>query len=339
MRDDMRRRAFIGSGIAVAGSTVLSRTASAQQTPVPVKVHLSKPTPPANPFLREGNWYKAALHVHTKTSDGDVDVVTRLKQYREAGFQVVAVTDHGKTNDLTGLSDGGFLAINSMEAHPKTGTGAPGHHFVCLDLPHPFKQEKGLSAQQLIDAVKLAGGKVIYAHPYWTAHALEEMLEVSGYIGVEVYNANCDLASGKGYSQSQIDQLFNKGLLVGLTAVDDIHKSAWIGRGWTMVRAKELTKGAVMAAIAAGHTYASCGPVIEDFRIEVGTVKLTCSPVAQIRFYFDGAGGGRLYGAESGQTLCEAKWAFGGGRKPPQWIRAEVTDKDGKLAWTNPLAV
>jgi len=31
--------------------------------------------PPANPFLQEGNWYKAALHVHTKTSDGDVDVV------------------------------------------------------------------------------------------------------------------------------------------------------------------------------------------------------------------------------------------------------------------------
>jgi len=36
-----------------------------------------------NPFLQEGQWYKAALHVHSTTSDGDVIVPERMKQYRD----------------------------------------------------------------------------------------------------------------------------------------------------------------------------------------------------------------------------------------------------------------
>ena len=321
-----------------AGSVLFPKSAAAQQAPPTPKAMVKLP-PPANPFQQEGNWYKAALHVHTKTSDGDVDVATRLAQYRSAGFHVVAVTDHWKTNDLSAFSVGNFLAINSMEAHPPTGTGAPAHHFVCLDLPHPFTLAKEWPAQQLIDTAKRAGGKIVYAHPYWTAHSIEEMQEVSGYVAVEVYNGHCDLASAKGFSQVHIDQLLNKGLFVGLTAVDDIHKSAWIGQGWTMIRAKGLTKADIMEAFAKGSFYASCGPTIEDFRVENGTVLLKSSPVSRIRFLFNGAGGGRLYQGEGGKPVAEARWKFAGGRKPTKWVRAEVVDKDGKHAWTNPLII
>jgi predicted metal-dependent phosphoesterase TrpH len=322
--------------VVAVSSVLFPKSAAAQQSPSTPKA-LAKLPPPDNPFQKEGNWYKAALHVHTKTSDGDVDVPARLAQYRSAGFHVVAVTDHWKTNDLSAYSDGSFLAINSMEAHPLTGTGAPAHHFVCLALPHPFELSKELPAQQLIDTVRRAGGKVVYAHPYWTAHSIEEMQEVNGYVAVEVYNGHCDLASAKGYSQVHVDQMLNKGLFVGLTAVDDIHKSAWIGQGWTMIRAKGLTKADIMEALGKGCFYASCGPTIEDYRIENGMVSLKASPVTRIRFFFNGAGGGRLFQAESGKALTEARWKFVSGRKPAQWVRAEVVDKDGKYAWTNPL--
>ena len=59
----------------------------------------------ANPFLTDGQWYKAALHVHSTTSDGDVNVPERMKQYRENGYDIVAITDHWKTNKIDGLSD------------------------------------------------------------------------------------------------------------------------------------------------------------------------------------------------------------------------------------------
>jgi hypothetical protein len=332
----MNRRAFIRFS-AAAGAAALSSPAGAQQAATPSAA--AQPVPPANPFQQEGNWYKAALHVHTTTSDGDVDVATRLKQYREAGYHVVAVTDHWKTNDLTGFSDDAFLAVNSMEAHPQTGTGAPAHHFVCLDLPHPFELDRKLKAQELVDKVREAGGKVIYAHPYWTEHSVEEMRDITGFFGIEIYNAHCDLASAKGYNDAHADQAFAKLGLFGLTAVDDIHKTAWIDRGWTMVRAKALTKAAVMEAIGAGLYYASSGPAVTDFRIEEGTVRVACSPAAQLRFFFNGAGGGKFFTAEAGKPRTEAKWKFAGGKKVPKWIRAEVIDAEGKRAWTNPLAV
>ena len=110
-----------------------------------------------NPFETKGKWYKAALHVHTTSSDGDVDAATRLKQYRDKGFEVVAITDHRTTNDLSGFTDKDFLALSSIEFHPKTYSGAPTHHFLGYGLPHPYKYDNSLSAQEIIDDIK---GKV-----------------------------------------------------------------------------------------------------------------------------------------------------------------------------------
>lgn len=331
----MNRRTFIKFSTAAASAAALTSTARGQAAETPPKPAAS-PTPPGNPFQQEGEWYKAALHVHTKTSDGDVDVATRLKQYRDLGYHVVAVTDHWKTNDLTAFSDGAFLAINSMEAHPVTGTGAPRHHFVCLDLPHPFVLDSNQKAQDLVDAVRAVGGKVIYAHPQWTTHTLDEMRDVTGYIGIEVYNGHCDIGSATGYNDIHIDQAFNKIGLFAINAVDDIHHSGWINSGWTMIRAKELTKPAIMAAIEAGHFYASTGPTITDFRVEDGTAIVTCPAAERIRFFYGkGEGGGKAFTAKPDQPLTEAKHSV----KGRKWVRAEVRDAAGKFAWTGPLVV
>lgn len=326
----MDRRTFVKiSGALAAQATVL---------PVLNATAQSQPTAPAktlvNPFLQQGQWYRAALHVHTTASDGDVDLATRLKQYREANYQVVAVTDHWKTNDLSGYSNEEFLAISGMEAHPKTGTGAPAHHFVCLNVPHPFELDRNSPAQALIDTVIEAGGKVIYAHPYWTAHSLDEMMEVDRYIGLEVFNAVCHLRWNKGHNAVHWDQLLNKGRLVPAVATDDVHKTSEINRGWTMIRAASLDSAAILNALEAGCCYSTCGPVIEDCRIEGNEIRVATSAVKQVNFFFDGAAGGHVVEAEAGKTLLTAQWAFGKNRR---WIRVEVVDQDGNRAWTNPL--
>jgi hypothetical protein len=332
----MDRRTFVRiSGAMAAQAAVLSVREANAQTPAvaPAKAL-------TNPFQEKGHWYKAALHVHTTTSDGDVDVPTRLAQYRAANFQVVAITDHWKTNDLSACSTDGFLAISGMEAHPVTGTGAPRHHFVCLNLPHPFELAQTLPAQTLIDKVIEAGGKVIYAHPYWTAHSLEEMTEVRGYVGMEVFNAVCHLRYRKGHNAVHWDQLLNKGIMLPAVATDDVHKTAEINRGWTMIKAPALDTARIMQAIASGCYYGSCGPVIEDCRIEAGVIRIATSPVKQVNFFFNGQGGGHVVSAEGDNTLTSAQWAFGHGKKRRcQWIRVEVVDEAGNHAWTNPLAV
>ena len=113
-----------------------------------------------NPFETEGKWFKAALHVHTTNSDGDVDVATRLQQYRTRGFDVVAITDHRKTNDLSGFSDKEFLALSSIEFHPRSYSGAPDHHFLGYGLAHPYTYDNSLTAQEMIDDIKSKGAKV-----------------------------------------------------------------------------------------------------------------------------------------------------------------------------------
>ena len=92
-----RRNFFKWAGISAMSAIVPNVFANGAKGSVADKKTLT------NPFLTKGKWYKAALHVHTNTSDGDVDVATRIKQYRDKGFDVVAITDHKKTNDLSGF--------------------------------------------------------------------------------------------------------------------------------------------------------------------------------------------------------------------------------------------
>ena len=333
----MNRRSFIKTtGLVAAHAAVFSGDAIGAQAQSQSSYELK---PPVNPFEQDGQWYKSALHVHTTTSDGDVDVPTRLAEYRDLGYSVVAVTDHWKTNDLSGFSDEHFLAINGMEAHPRTGTGAPAHHLVCLDLPHPFELNRNLSAQALVDEVLQVGGKVIYAHPYWTAHTIEEMSEIKGYIGVEVFNGVCQVRWGKGFGNVHWDQALNRQRPLAGMATDDVHRSDEIDIGWTMIKAGGLRKSDIMDAIAQGSYYASCGPTIQDFQVKDGVVSIQSSPVSQIRLQFDGQGGGRVYDAEKGQTIHTARWNFSSARRKPAWIRAEVVDSQGRHAWTNPVFI
>ncbi|MHC4638090.1 MAG: CehA/McbA family metallohydrolase [Planctomycetota bacterium] len=287
-----------------------------------------------NPFLQEGNWYKSSLHVHTTTSDGDVNVSVRLEQYRSRGFDVVAITDHWKTNDIDGLSNEKFLVINGMEVHPKSNSES-NNHFLCLNLPKAFKIRKDEDAQKVINMVKAAGGEVIYAHPYWTGHTIEDLQAVNGYIGIEVYNGTCQLSIAKGYNHVHWDGLLNKGFVVPAIATDDIHNSKNIELGWTMIKANKLTTDEIMNALRTGSYYASCGPTIKDFKVENGVVRIKCSPVSTIYFYGQINLGYKVDGKD-GQPVTQAEWEL---PKKCRFVRAELIDANGKHAWTNPIVL
>jgi len=326
----MKRRNFFS----LAGAGVLS-TLAPKVFAGSSKGNVSDKKDLVNPFAVKGKWYKAALHVHTNTSDGDVDVATRIKQYRNKGFDIVAITDHRKTNDLSGFSAPGFLVLSSIEFHPATYSGAPTHHLLGLGLPHPYEYNGDLAAQDMIDDIKSKGAKVFYAHPYWTGHTYEEMTEVSGYLGVEVHNQVCEGANSGG-GHVHWDQLLNKGHILSGLATDDVHKSSEVGKAWTMIKTEKLDTSSVLDALENGCFYASKGPVIKDYQLgDDKTIKIECSPVKKIAFRTSGAGNGAVFNAEEGKDLQSAEWDLS--RKKPAWVRCEVTDENGLTAWTNPI--
>lgn len=325
-----RRNFFKVAGISAAVSAIVPNVLAQKS-----KSKATKNKMLTNPFESKGKWYKAALHVHTTNSDGDVDVPTRLNQYKKIGFDVVAITDHRTTNDLSPYTDDKFLALSSIEFHPDTYSGAPTHHFLGLGLPHPYKYDNSLSAQEMIDDIKGKGAKVFYAHPYWTGHTYEEMTEVSGYLGVEVHNQVCE-GSDSGAGHVHWDQLLNKGYILSGLATDDVHKSSEVGKAWTMIKADKLDDASILEALENGSFYASQGPEIKDYKKNKDwKIKIECSAVQKIAFRTNGAGNGKVFTANEGEDLKSAEWDLS--KKKPNWVRCEVTDKDGNKAWTNPI--
>ena len=276
---------------------------------------MAAPAELVNPFETEGQWYKANLHTHTTTSDGDMNLPAVVNMYRDIGYQVLVVTDHDLTNNVDGFSDESFLLLNGMESrHEASNT-----ELIHLNLPEGMTFAADVGVQERITLTKAAGGEVIWPHPTASGKTVNDLMAVDGYIAIEVYNAVCDI-QGLGYASEQWAGLLNAGRILPAIASDDFHTrtdtSKWYmmepGQGWIMIKARELTVAAIMDALRQGCYYATAGPTIEDFRIENGIVKLECSPVVE-------------------KHLLETHLLG------QHYVRAEVVDANGKHAWTNPI--
>jgi hypothetical protein len=99
-----------------------------------------------------------------------------------------------------------------------------------------------------------------------------------------------------------------------------------------MVKARELSRKAILEAIRQGLFYSSTGPVIEDLKIAGGKISLVTSPVKMIDFIADGILGIRRASLE--KNICLAEYELTGQER---YLRIEITDEKGKKAWTNPV--
>lgn len=283
-----------------------------------------------NPFEAPGSWFKANFHTHTTTSDGEFSAPERVRQYREKGYQVLAITDHDWTNDVSGLSDDEILVLSGMEVHPDC-PGADCYHLVLLNLPHGFSRADEPDPNAIISKVKAVGGEVVICHPYWCGHNVSHLLPIQGAVAVEVYNATCTKI-GKGLSSVHWDDMLDAGMILPAVAVDDAHRGRDIFMGWTMIKAESLDVDAVMGALRTGCFYASCGPVIEDARMVDGKLTVRCSPAVEINFIAQRSSGRSFFA--DGEPITSAEVAV-----PEAWryVRVEIVDSQGRRAWTNPF--
>lgn len=137
------------------------------------------------------NEYVCNLHVHTTYSDGTGTVEEIARAARNAGVDVVGITDHHR---LMGLSEGkegwhgGILALIGMEI------GHDHNHYLAWRV-HKEVEDTG-GPQAVIDAVRGQGGIGFIAHPFekgcrytYSGKAFTwENWNVTGFTGICIWN-------------------------------------------------------------------------------------------------------------------------------------------------------
>lgn len=289
-----------------------------------------------NPFALPGQWYKGNLHTHSNQSDGEPSPQQIVDLYAEHGYDFLAITDHNRLTDVSGLDSKGLLLIPGSEINGGRGGLNQHYHFVALGAREAVPANGDMAAQEIIDAILSVSEVCWSAHPSWSSLSYTDLLPLERLIGVEVYNTTCHRGIGRGESSVQWDELLARGLRPLGLAVDDAH---WhyqddLG-GWVMVKAEGCDEASILAAIAAGSFYATSGPLIKDVSLAERTMTIRCSPAQEVRLINPMPGSGTTT-FRQGKTGPFEEVAF---TVPEAWklARIEIVDPSGRKAWSNPF--
>ncbi len=300
-------------------------------------------------LISDGKWFKGNTHCHTSLSDGRWSPGEVAKLYRDNGYSFLFISDHRWFGVHDELSSDDFLVIPSMESDVSDPDSA--HH--CFHIvggfdpganrmpysagPKAMPEWAGTGAAQIIiDDLAEHGNLSILAHPVWSRNDLSEIKALKGLTGMEIYNNVCEYEWHNGNSVLYWDLLWKEGFRIWGLASDDTHDPATHALGgWIVVKAEDLSVKSIMKSLRNGSFYSSTGPEIYDFYVENNMAYLDCSEVAAIHFMtYDDLG--RSFRATPGDSLTSAHHQLTGREK---FVRAEIHDKDGRIAWSNPIEI
>jgi predicted metal-dependent phosphoesterase TrpH len=316
-----------------------------------------------NPFEIDGVWLRAALHTHSTESDGQLEPRFLVEEYRDAGFDVVAITDHWRLTRVPPTDR--LLTLPAAELTYDVAPGRVGEFLAygIRDLPDDpgglrenwiVNEEEHWEQRTFPDFTEASRwaadqGAVTYAaHPYWSGLDIDVLRVAEGYAGLEVFNGTSEMEDGRGDSSPWWDALLGDGRLVFGIAVDDQHVPLFdLGLAWTMVRASDRSEGAVVEALRTGATYASAGPAILEAHVEGDAVEVSCSPCRAVVVGMREERGASVVAGERGRRMGAiletdrdgliTRARVASAEPDPGYLRVSVVDAMGRKAWTNPL--
>lgn len=290
-------------------------------------------------FAAPGRFWKGNIHTHSTLSDGMRAPEAVCATYREAGYDFLALTDHFLSRygfpiaDTRAFQVPGFTTLPGAELHaPATSLGET-WHILAVGLPPDFAPTAtSETGAQLAARAVAAGAYVAIAHPAWYALSVADAATLPGAHAIEVYNHTTQVRTDRGDGTHLLDQLLAEGRRITLAAVDDAHFACddFFG-GWMMVKAEANEPAALLAALKAGHAYATQGPVIEGIVWGADHVEVACSPASSVMVL--GRGSRAAQSVVPGQTRARLpleRIAPGG------FARVVVADAAGRRAWGNP---
>ena len=278
--------------------------------------------------------YKINLHMHTSDSDGSFSPAEAARLYRDAGYDAIAITDHWRWRS-DGQLEGIKVFSGSEYDFGKDPANDGVYHIVALFCVRDPGVTREDTPQSCIDKILKAEGIAVLAHPAWSLNLPEKAAELVGVEHTEIYNTVSGVENSfRPCSSAFVDLMACKGRALGLLAADDTHyytDDAAVAA--VMVACDKLERDSVMQALKNGDYYATTGPEVH-IRIENGETVVSCSPVVCVDICTNAAfGKGRHFEAEN---ITERRVPLS---KVDKYVRAEVTDANGKKAYSNFLIV
>lgn len=304
-----------------------------------------------DPWTTDGIWLRCALHAHTTRSDGELSPKNLARHYERSGYDVLAITDHWR---ITSAPNERMLVVPSVELNCIL-PGARDGHVLGFGVSASDDELRELAREhadlaKTADWIEAHGGIAYLAHPYWTGVTAGTLELPANVVGIEVYNAGCELEIGRGLSAVHWDELLEFDRLCAAIATDDSHHPGFDSDfAWTWVRASGRSHEAVLEALSTGAFYSSAGPRIDEVRLAGESIEVRCSPCRTVTLVSGRTTGaavnaGRLgyrHRARELETDERGLIVHACLAVPPsaRHVRVEVTDARGRKAWANPMSV
>ncbi|MBQ7125259.1 MAG: hypothetical protein IJO00_02740 [Clostridia bacterium] len=282
---------------------------------------------------------KLGLHVHTSLSDGALSPEEAALVYKNAGYDAIAFTDHWVYGDEREIN--GLKILSGCEFH--VGSKATDGVFHILSISTDRMPQLSVecsknspdnlkNAINVVKEIKKCGGIAVLAHPAWSLNTNEQILGLGDFDALEIYNAvsECGM-SDRPYSGVISDMAATHGKIPLLFATDDTHYyNGDECRGYIMAEVESLDTEEIKSALFSGRFYATEGPEVHAYKTDEGTIRVKCSPANKIVFFSNAVWSlGRVI---RGEGLTKAEYKITDNDK---FVRVEITDCDGKRAWSN----
>ncbi len=214
-----------------------------------------------------GNVYKANLHCHTNVSDGSLSPEEIKKYYMDAGYSIVAYTDHNVLIAHPELADENFLPLNGLEIDIDERNGMDWRKqktcHICMialdsdNIIQPcFNRKRPLysNSPKYLDKVKFDESKpdweyvyspagisavmqearrngffVTYNHPVWSIENYNEYANYHGMHAMEICNYSCMIEGYPEYNEAIYDDMLRAGERIFCVSADDNHNHSPFG--------------------------------------------------------------------------------------------------------------
>lgn len=295
-------------------------------------------------FIDKGKFYKANLHGHSTRSDGSLTQEAAVLAYKNKGYDFLALTEHNVITKLDKYNTDSFILIPGMELHTYNKDITTIHHMVGLsDMDNDFIKdgtvlenivytENKTSLLALEKRLHDLGFLTIYCHPTWS-HVNTSQFDFLEHTNMmEVCNYGTIWEMSHNEDPTYWDDWLKQGKQIYGVANDDEHVIEQYFGGWNMVKCEEFSIKSLFESLKKGSFYSTMGPRIDDFYVEDGIAHIECSNVKEITFVVHGWWGHTFRDKEG--MLNKADFSL---PDRAYIVRAEITDLDGNVAWTNPI--